>query len=212
MVGNENSTEDMNRFINALDVHFRSQFGSAIVLVHHTGHEAASRARGSSVLPAAVDWSYQVTRGGEKEAMILDFEQTLIKDGKPLPNKRFQFQEVQLPEMVDDDNVPTTSGALKEIDYVAKKKSKALGKNQKVVKEAIDDLYINKVADAQRKGKDIEHIRVSKDELHEQLKVEGKIKGNLPDVRKKVCVALIENEEIGGNDEIGYKPADAPEF
>ena len=47
--GNENSTEDMNRFVASIDRYLREEFGSAIVLVHHTGHEAATRARGSSV-------------------------------------------------------------------------------------------------------------------------------------------------------------------
>ena len=43
--GNENSTEDMNRFVASIDRYLREEFGSAIVLVHHTGHDAASRAR-----------------------------------------------------------------------------------------------------------------------------------------------------------------------
>jgi hypothetical protein len=209
--GNENSTEDMNRFVASIDRYLREEFGSAIVLVHHTGHEAATRARGSSVLPAAVDWSYQVTREDDDEhTMLLDFEQTLIKDGKPMPPKRFQFQEVELIEMQDEDGLPTTSGALKEIKYVAKQKSKKLGKNQKIVKETIENLHFNKVAEARKEGKDIAHIRVSVDELHEQLK--GKLKGNVSDIRKKALEALINNEEIGGSDEIGYIPADAQQF
>ena len=209
--GNENSTEDMNRFVASIDRYLREEFGSAIVLVHHTGHEAATRARGSSVLPAAVDWSYQVTREDDPECtMYLDFEQTLIKDGKPMPTKRFQFQEVELIEMQDEDGLPTTSGALKEVKYVEKQKSKKLGKNQKIVKEAIESLHFNKVAEARKEGKDIAHIRVSVDELHEQLK--GKLKGNVSDIRKKALEALINNEEIGGNDEIGYIPADVQQF
>ncbi len=45
--------------------------------------------------------------------------------------------------------------------------------------------------------------------LH-QLK--GKLKGNVSDIRKKALEALINNEEIGGNDEIGYIPADVQQF
>ena len=209
--GNENSTEDMNRFIASIDRYLREEFGSAIVLVHHTGHDAATRARGSSVLPAAVDWSYQVTReDDEKYTMYLDFEQSLIKDGKPLPPKRFQFQEVELHEMLDEDGMATTSGALKEVKYVSKQKSQALGKNQKIIKKAIEDLHFKKVGEARNKGQDIAHIRVSADELKEQCKV--KLKGNWSDGYKKALESLINNEEIGGNDEIGYKPANAIPF
>ena len=209
--GNENSTEDMNRFVASIDRYLREEFGSAIVLVHHTGHEAATRARGSSVLPAAVDWSYQVTREDHEEhTMILDFEQTLIKDGKPMPPKRFQFQEVELIEMQDEDGLPTTSGALKEVPFVAKQQAKKLGKNQKIVKDAIETLHFNKMAEARKEGQDVSYIRVGSDELHEYLK--DKLKGNVSDVRKKALEALINNEEIGGNDEIGYIPADAQQF
>jgi len=107
--------------------------------------------------------------------------------------------------------LPTTSGALKVVDYEEKQKpTKKLGKNQKIVKETIESLHFNKVAEAQKEGKDIAHIRVSVDELHEQLK--GKLKGNVSDIRKKALEALINNEEIGGNDETGYIPADVQQF
>ena len=209
--GNENSTEDMNRFVASIDRYLREEFGSAILLVHHTGHDAASRARGSSVLPAAVDWSYQVTREDDEDVtMYLDFEQTLIKDGKPLPPKRFQFQEVELHEMLDEDGLATTSGALKEVQYVSKQKSRSLGKNQKIVKEAIETLHFKKSGEARNKGLDVHQVTVTSDELQNYLK--DKLKGNVSDVKKKALEALINNELIGGNDEIGYKPLDALPF
>ena len=59
--GNENSTEDMNAFVERVD-DLKNTFNSCICLVHHTGHGSSNRARGSSVLPAAVDWEYKVSR------------------------------------------------------------------------------------------------------------------------------------------------------
>ena len=213
MVGNENSTEDMNRFVNALDVHFRSQFGSAIVLVHHTGHETATRARGSSVLPAAVDWSYQVTRDDDPQRnMYLDFEQKLIKDGKPMDPKRFQFQEVELIEIEDEDGLATTSGALLEVEYVEKKKSKNLGSAQKPVKDAIDEIYNNKVDAARSEGNDIFHIRVTYNEIFNYSK-ENIFKVENPSSSVKSALdGLIKNKAIEGDKENGYKPADAQQF
>ena len=41
--GNENSTEDMNRFVASIDRYLREEFGSAILLVHHTGHAIHAR-------------------------------------------------------------------------------------------------------------------------------------------------------------------------
>jgi hypothetical protein len=211
--GNENSTEDMNRFVASVDRYLREEFGSAIVLVHHTGHEAASRARGSSVLPAAVDWSYQVTREDDEEhTMILDFAQTLIKDGKPLPPKRFQFQEVELIEMQDEDGLPTTSGGLKEIEYVYKSKNKNLHKNQLVVKEAIEFLHYQKQQKTRHEGGDIMSIVVTAEELNDYVKDKfGDIK-NISSAKTRAIKSLIEKGEITGDITNGYKPSNAQQF
>jgi hypothetical protein len=210
--GNENSTEDMNRFIASIDRWLREEFGSAIVLVHHTGHDAASRARGSSVLPAAVDWSYQVTREDDEEhTMLLDFEQTLIKDGKPLPNKRFQFQEVELLEMVDEDGLPTTSGALKEIQYVAKQKSTKLYKNQIIVKEAIEFLHFQKQQQARNEGIDPSNVVVTAVELNNYVKDKFDAK-NVSGAKTRALETLKKKSLIGGDHENGYTPADIQQF
>lgn len=57
--GDENSTKDMNKVIKNLDDAFRNDFGWGIT--QHTGHGDKSRARGSIVLPAAVDSGYRVS-------------------------------------------------------------------------------------------------------------------------------------------------------
>jgi hypothetical protein len=110
--GNENSTEDMNRFIERVD-HLKSEFSCCIALIHHTGHSSSGRARGSSVLPAAVDAEFAVKRPkDEGEEMRVEFTQTLIKDGKPMNPKFFKFREIDLL------NYPgLTSGVLVKTEY-----------------------------------------------------------------------------------------------
>jgi hypothetical protein len=108
--GNENSTEDMNRFIERVD-DLKQTFKSCIALIHHTGHSSNGRARGSSVLPAAVDAEFSVKRKDPDEEMFVEFNQTLVKDGKAMTPKYFKFQEVDLV------NYPgMTSGVLVEAD------------------------------------------------------------------------------------------------
>lgn len=51
--GDENSTQDMGRYIGACD-RLRADRGVSVVVVHHTGHEA-SRMRGNTALFAAAD-------------------------------------------------------------------------------------------------------------------------------------------------------------
>ena len=108
--GNENSTEDMSTFIERID-DLRDTYGSTIAIVHHTGHSNSGRARGSSVIQASVDWEYKVERSNSGDDMFVKLSQTLVKDGKPMKEKNFQFIEQKL-SFVDD----TTSGALKFIN------------------------------------------------------------------------------------------------
>ena len=109
--GNENSTEDMNAFVERID-DLKDTFKSCISIVHHTGHGTGTRARGSSVLPAAVDAEYKVLRKDVSEEMFVSFSQTLIKDGTPMKTKEFKFEVLNLP--FED----LSSGALVEVDEI----------------------------------------------------------------------------------------------
>ena len=66
--GNENSSEDMNAFVQHAQTIARV-FSTCVLLVHHTGHEHKTRARGSSVMIAALDACYEITRAGVAVAM-----------------------------------------------------------------------------------------------------------------------------------------------
>ena len=114
--GNENSTEDMNAFIERID-DLKDTFKSCISIVHHTGHISVTRARGSSVLPAAVDAEYKVVRKDVSEEMFVTFSQTLIKDGQPMKPKDFRFEVLNLP--FED----LSSGALVEGEVIPVEKA-----------------------------------------------------------------------------------------
>ena len=125
---NENSTQDMSAFIERID-DLKDNYGSALVLVHHTGHSATGRARGSSVIQASVDWEYRVVRDNLGTDMFVKFDQTLVKDGKPMMPKNFKFVEQKMP--FDDD---MTSGALEIIDAGdMPKKTKVSEKGQAII-------------------------------------------------------------------------------
>lgn len=58
----ENSAQDMGALIGALDW-MRQQWGCAVLVLHHTGHADAERARGSSALYAALDSEFLIKPG-----------------------------------------------------------------------------------------------------------------------------------------------------
>jgi hypothetical protein len=61
--GNENSTEDMTRFVDNIDF-IRRELECCVLLVHHVGLEDKSRGRGSSVLFGALDVVFEVNKSG----------------------------------------------------------------------------------------------------------------------------------------------------
>ncbi|PNS07834.1 AAA domain-containing protein [Lysobacter silvestris] len=61
---NENATEDMGQFVNAMD-EIRKRWACTVLSVHHTGLSEGGRARGSSAYAAALDSDFFLTSAGE---------------------------------------------------------------------------------------------------------------------------------------------------
>jgi KaiC/GvpD/RAD55 family RecA-like ATPase len=105
--GDENSTQDMNRFIAAID-RLKAQWpGCTALIVHHTGHGNKGRSRGSMALFGAVDAEYRV----EKDGMAMTVTNTKMKDGPPPAPMGFEMVEVQLST---ETGAASTSLALRE--------------------------------------------------------------------------------------------------
>lgn len=102
--GDENSTEDMGKFINHLDTYVRLPFGCNVFLAHHSGHNM-DRARGSSALKAALDSEYQVAKDGP----VLQLIPTKMKDAELPPELTFRLTMVDLGEI---DGKPMNSAIL----------------------------------------------------------------------------------------------------
>ena len=190
--GNENSTEDMNRWIANIDRFIREEFRCAVILVHHTGHGHLTRGRGSSVLPAALDWEYKVEKvdDNEEQEWSLNFEQTLVKDGRPLPPMRFNFQETEFHHLLDEEGQPTTSGALVSGTWSKPKIKRELGKNQQIVLDTLKNIYGSKVREARANEEDVFEVFVTQKELKEA--VNDMTSGGLSNAKK----TLIEEHEL----------------
>jgi hypothetical protein len=52
--GNENATQDMNQFVTSLD-RLKAEIGCTVLVVHHTGKDAARKERGNTALRGASD-------------------------------------------------------------------------------------------------------------------------------------------------------------
>ena len=169
--GNENSTEDMNRFVSNVDRFIREEFRCAVMIVHHVGHNEGGRGRGSSVLPAALDAEYSVTKNEDeldRSHWSLDLKQTLIKDGRGMDPMRFSFKETEFHHLLDEDGHPTTSGALVTDIYTAPKNEKPLGTNQQIVLDALHTVYARKVREARSNDEQVHEVVVTQKEWRDE--------------------------------------------
>jgi len=108
--GDENSTQDMSRFVTACDA-IRQRYGCTILVVHHAGHGDKSRARGAIALKASLDAEYRL----ENENGLL-LTATKMKDAETPAPLALQLVTVDLPDMKDDYGETVTSAALEVLD------------------------------------------------------------------------------------------------
>ena len=104
--GDENATADMTRAVAGLDA-LRSATNAAILGLHHSGHADKGRARGSSVLRAAVDGEFAV----EKFSETVQARCTKMKDADHPAPLAWTLERQPLP-WADAEGVPLDSAVL----------------------------------------------------------------------------------------------------
>lgn len=91
--GDENSARDMGVFISNCDTYIK-RGGTNLLLVHHSGKDTSSGARGSSALRAALDQEFAVA--GFDGRMTLT--NTKMKDAEPPKAKDFKIRQLEIAQ------------------------------------------------------------------------------------------------------------------
>ena len=114
LAGDENSAQDAKTMLDACSGLMR-EFGSSVVLVHHTGvaDEAQHRARGSSAWRGALDIEISVVPG--KDGAPLEIIQRKSKDAELAEPVYMTITPVPLPWQ-DEDGEPVTSAVVVQAD------------------------------------------------------------------------------------------------
>lgn len=110
--GEENSAQEVGIYLRELGLQFRACWQCAVVVVHHSGHNAAERPRGSSALRANVDFMFGVYRD-EKE-MLVTLECLKQKDGELINQVSFAMKILELTR--DEDGDPITSLVARQVE------------------------------------------------------------------------------------------------
>jgi hypothetical protein len=103
--GEENSANEVAAYFRELGNRFRSLWGCAVLILHHSGHTATERPRGSSAMRANLDFMFGVFRD-EKE-MLATMTCAKQKDGEAFQDTAFAVTVSELGK--DEDGDPITS-------------------------------------------------------------------------------------------------------
>lgn len=133
----ENSNTDTAKVLHHVEKYFQRPFNCAVLVVHHSGHEA-QRARGASALPAAADSVFQLAdKGGVRVLSV-----TKSKESALPPDMSFKLESVSLDDWEPD---PDTGELPSSAVIVPSDEAMSVPKRKKLtprLTDAIDALYV----------------------------------------------------------------------
>jgi putative DNA primase/helicase len=132
----ENSSQDMGAIIEGAKA-LQALTAGLVVLVHHSGKDAARGMRGHSSLNAALDAAIEVTRQDDRREWSL----SKSKDGEDGAAQAFRLEVVELGE--DEDGEPVTSCVVRRDQRAEDIQRVKLpqGGNQRLVLDALRPLF-----------------------------------------------------------------------
>jgi hypothetical protein len=101
--GEENSANEVAGYLREIGMRFRLLWGCAVALVHHSGHNATERPRGSSAIRANLDFLLGVFRDEKEMLATLTCEKQ--KDGDLFEDAIFSLSVHTLGHDADGDKV-----------------------------------------------------------------------------------------------------------
>ena len=112
--GDENSATDISAYLRLINAHIRAQFQCCVMVIHHSGHAATERPRGSSAITANVDFMLGVYRP-DAGLSIARVEVIKQKDGEKLPAQTFELRRVVLGADSDGDEISSLAAFYKDV-------------------------------------------------------------------------------------------------
>ncbi|MCB1784206.1 MAG: AAA family ATPase [Alphaproteobacteria bacterium] len=194
--GDENSTKDMNLFIQHVD-ELKDRWKATALTVHHTGHNDKDRARGAIALKGAMDHEYRVQKDS---CDIITLQSTKTKDGpNPAP---LSFEIVTVPLPLNSGNILIEGAALSKTETQTRIKGKKLSPQKRRAVDILRTCLIEK-GEKRYVRKGMAQVDcVTLEEYREYLRVENIVDSDDPDnIRRSISrlITQLTNEGIIGS-------------
>ena len=183
----ENDNSEVAAFLESLVVAIKQEFGCTVLIVAHTGHGAADRARGASSLGANTEAEYIVERPPGPE-MRCTVSRDRFKDSPSLPPIGYAGEVIDLGR-VDKRGQPVTSIVLRATAEIPTPKVRGSGANQTAALIALREWV------AANPGKEV----IPHDELGALLKRQGVNRQRKPEILNWLVNAGALLPSIGGH-------------
>lgn len=102
--GDENSSSDIATYLRMINSELRAAFNCTVIVIHHTGHNATERPRGSSAITANVDFLLGCYRS-DPEGMNARIDVTKQKDGDLTKGLYFDLDRQVLGKDEDGEDI-----------------------------------------------------------------------------------------------------------
>lgn len=102
--GDENSATDISSYLRLANAHIRAKFSCCVEIIHHSGHAATERPRGSSAITANVDFMLGMFRP-DAAMPTARMETIKQKDGEKLSSQGFALEREVLGQDEDGDEI-----------------------------------------------------------------------------------------------------------
>ena len=112
--GEENSATDISNYLRLINSNIRSHFNCTVIVIHHTGHAASERPRGSSAITANVDFMLGVYRPDPAQA-IARVDIIKQKDGDKLASQTFVMERLVLGQDEDGEEISSLCAEWRDI-------------------------------------------------------------------------------------------------
>ena len=142
----ESASKDMGSIVAAAKL-LQEALGGLVLLVHHTGKDAARGMRGHSLLHAALDCAIEVKRSGDNREWVV----AKSKDGEDGASHPFKLEVVTLGIDSDGDAITSCVIVTNQSAHAIAKKMPTLGSNQTIALKALAE-PLSKSVDSDKDG------------------------------------------------------------
>lgn len=136
--GDENSATDIANYLRHMNSDIRAKFNCCVEVIHHSGHAATERPRGSSAITANVDFMLGMFKP-DAGSLVARLETIKQKDGEKLSSQTFALQREVLGADEDGDEITSLVACWSDaVSNVLASAAQKLSAHEQMLMDAIE--------------------------------------------------------------------------